>query len=233
MEKLRLLGIEDCFLQWIDAFLRDRFLYVVVDGDISDAKHVKSGVPQGSVLVPILFLIYINFLAYDVRCKFYIFADNLKIYLQFRIFDTTDTLLDLTTAQNDINLIFSTAKSWGLNMNRGKCVLIRFQRNEKVNWHSLGPYSAYYLDNTPLRFVESHSDLGVTVDCSLKFHLHIQSIASKAANLMSNILRSTLSRSHSFMLPIYKTYIHPLLEYSVCVWATGYICDLSLLENIQ
>ena len=103
----------------------------------------------------------------------------------------------------------------------------------KINCQSPELRYSYYLDNTPLRFVESHKDLGVTVDCSLRFHLHIQTIAHKAAGLMSNILRSTLSRSPSFMIPIYKTYIRPLLEYSQCVWATGYIGDLTLLENIQ
>ena len=233
LEKLRSLGIEDFFLDWIAAFLRDRSMHVVIDGEKSGPKDVRSGVPQGSVLGPILFLIYVNFLARGIKCKFYIFADDLKIYLRIRFCDASSTLVDLAAAQHDINLIISTAKSWGLNMNPEKCVVMRFQRGDRIDWRTLGVYSAYYLDNVPLRFVESHSDLGVTVDCSLKFHLHIQTIVNKAAGLMSNILKSTLCRSSKFMIPIYKTYIRPLLEFSVCVWATSYVRDSNLLESVQ
>ena len=233
LNKLRGLGIEDFFLDWIHAFLTGRLMCVVIEGESSNFKDVRSGVPQGSVLGPILFLIYVNFLAHGILCKFYIFADDLKIYLRIRYYDITSTVIDLSAGQHDVDLVNSTAKSWGLSMNADKCAVMRFQRGDRIDWSSLGAYSSYYLDNVPIRFVESHCDLGVTVDSSLKFHLHIQTIVNKAAGLMSNILRSTLCRSASFMIPIYKTYIRPLLEFSVSVWATGYIGDLNLLESIQ
>ena len=233
LTKLRCIGIEDFFLDWIYAFLTERIMYVVIEGESSNPKSVKSGVPQGSVLGPILFLIYINCLARGIACRFYIFADDLKIYLRIRYLNRTDTLLDLSVAQNDINLINNTGKSWGLSMNANKCVVMRFQRGNRVDWNSLGPLSQYYLDNTPIKFVESHTDLGITIDCSLKFHLHVQTVTNKAAGLISNILRSTLCRSIKFMMSIYKTYIRPLLEFSVSVWATGYVGDMNLLESIQ
>lgn len=81
--------------------------------------------------------------------------------------------------------------------------------------------------------VTSHKDLGVTIDSSLRFHLHIRSIVNKASGLSTNLLRSTLCRSPDFMISLYKTHIRPLLEYSSCAWNTGYIGDLRLLESVQ
>ena len=144
-----------------------------------------------------------------------------------------DTVTDLITIGNDIDHVNTTAKSWGLHMNANKCAVLRFQHGHKIDWNSLWAFSSYFLDNEPIKFVDSHKDLGVTIDNTLKFHLHIQLIVQRAAGVMSNILRSTLCRSQNFMIPIYKTYIRPLIEFSSCAWSTGYVVDQNILEGIQ
>ncbi len=157
----------------------------------------------------------------------------MKIYLRVHKSSLLHTFSEFVGTQRDIDLINSTGKSWGLCMNIQKCVAIRFQHGSSVNWDSLWAYSQYYLDNEPIKFVQSHVDLGVTIDVSLRFHDHIRSIVGKAAGFMSNILRSTLCCSSDFMVPIYTTYIRPLIEFSSCIWFTMYVGDLSHLEGIQ
>lgn len=81
--------------------------------------------------------------------------------------------------------------------------------------------------------VDSHTDLGVLVDSSLKFHLHILKTAQKAGGLAQNILKATVCRSPEFMLAIFSSHIRPLLEYCSCLWHTGYTGDVKMLESVQ
>ena len=85
----------------------------------------------------------------------------------------------------------------------------------------------------PLTLSSTAVDLGITVDLSLRFHHHIQSIVSKAAGLSYSLIKSTLCRSSSFMVTLFITHVRPLLEFASPVWNTGYITDLSLLESVQ
>ena len=109
---------------------------------------------------------------------------------------------------------------------------IRFHRGA-VAWQEIGALAHYTLTDQTISVVTSHKDLGVTIDSSLRFHLHIRSIVNKASGLSANLLRSTLCRSPDFMVSLYKTHIRPLLEYSSCAWNTGYIGDLRMLESVQ
>ncbi len=81
--------------------------------------------------------------------------------------------------------------------------------------------------------MESATDLGLLVDGSLKFHLHIRKIANKAGGIVSNLLKSTVNREISFMISLYLTHIRPVIEFSSVVWHTGYEGDLGLLEGVQ
>ena len=91
----------------------------------------------------------------------------------------------------------------------------------------------YCLDGEPIGMVESHKDLGVLIDTSLKFHRHIRSITNKAAALSNNLLRTTLCRDPDFMKTLFIAHIRPHLEFCSSLWNTGYIGDLRLLESVQ
>ena len=131
-----------------------------------------------------------------------------------------------------INLISTVAASWGLHKNKDKCVFLRFQRGH-VAWEDIGASANYYLNNHPIAKVPHHRGLGVLVDPTLRFHLHIRSIANKASGVSANLLKSTLCRDSKFMLTLYTTYIRPLLEYASTVWNTEFTGDLRLLESVQ
>ena len=128
LHKLSHLGISGSVHRWIEGFLVGRTMVVSVSGVCSSVRAVKSGVPQGSVLGPLLFLIFINFLPASIICNCKIFADDLKIYLKVRRTPLLDTAADISACQRDIDTLVSVAGSWGLHLNVGKCVVLRFQR---------------------------------------------------------------------------------------------------------
>ena len=94
-------------------------------------------------------------------------------------------------------------------------------------------FQRYYLDGSEIELVTSHRDLGVLVDMSLRFHLHIRSIAAKASGIVSNSLKSTICRSPDFMMSIFIAHIRPLLEFSSSVWFTDFTEDMRQLESVQ
>ena len=229
IEKLHCLGIQGNSLQWIESFLTGRLMNVAVKGVMSKPRKVLSGVPQGSVLGPLLFLIYINHIASKLSCKYKIFADDLKIYacVHHRSFPVV-TAPSTTDVQSDIDLLYITSSSWGLQMNPKKCAVLRFSRA----YHDLTP-AEYVMNGLTIPSVNSHLDLGVLVDTNLKFHGHIRTTVHKAGGLAQNFLKSTVCRKPEFMLFLLTTHIRPIIEYCSCIWNTGYQGDLILLESVQ
>ena len=130
--------------------------------------------------------------------------------------------------QNDIDMLHSTACSWGLNLNRDKCAVIRFHRR----FHNL-PLPCYHIDQSTIKVAHTHPDLGVLVDADLKFHQHIRNTANKAGGLAQNVLKLTVSHTPDFMISIFHSHIRPIIEYCSCVWFTGYRGDIRLLESVQ
>ena len=223
LTKLRSIGIKGEILAWISSFLTDRTLQVCVKGHTSRPRSVLSGVPQGSVLGPLLFLVYINHIASQLSCKFKIFADDLKIYAFIDQSKPDANAL----VQSDIATLTLTSESWGLKLNASKCAVLRFSR---------GPRPAtpnYVLNGNLLPVQNSFRDLGIIVDTSLKFHEHIESLSHKASGLCHNFLKSTVCRTPEFMLFLFKTHIRPLLDYGSCLWNTGFVEDARKLEQVQ
>ena len=228
LEKLKRLGLHSSLLQWFESFLTGRQMRVCVRGETSNPRDVKSGVPQGSILGPLLFLVYINNIASYLTSSYVIFADDLKLYACVPRQTLSTVPSAVPGVQSDIDLLISTASSWGLHMNVKKSAVLRFSRH----FRDLAP-PTYYLDGLAIPVVEKHKDLGVLVDNQLKFHDHIREVAQKAGGLAHSFLKSTVSRSPEFMLFLWTTHVRPVIEYGSCIWNTGYHSDLSLLEKVQ
>ena len=244
LEKLRCLGFGHdrraatpdlagaSLLTWIQSFLTCRSMSVLINGAQSSPRPVRSGVPQGSVLGPVLFLIFINSIASNLSSSYKIFADDLKIHASFSRHQHSPFLpcSTLPQIQADIDVLFATARSWGLQMNRSKCTVIRFY---PLRTQNPPPPPYYLLDEQPIPTSNSCVDLGVKVDVTLRFHAHIRDVANKAGGLAQNFLKCTVCRTPEFMLFLWKTHIRPIIDYCSVIWNTGYLEDLRLLERVQ
>lgn len=231
IDKLVAIGIAGNLLQWITSFLLGRSMQVTINGHASHPKPVSSGVPQGSVLGPLLFLIFINHICSQIQCKYKMFADDLKLYLHSSA-PSPNCLRSLPGMQNNIDLLSSTAASWGLRFSTGKCVHLRFARQRHVQAENLET-SIYTLNGNPINQSFSHSDLGVTVDRKLKFDHHTRSIAAKAGGVATNLLKSTINRSPNFMSSLLISDVRPILDFASPVWNLGFLGQTKLLESVQ
>ena len=199
---------------------------VVVHNSSSYSFNACSGVPQGSVIGPLLFLIYINHVTHDLSSKSVLFADDLKLYLAL----PTDKLscLDINyLLQTDITVLHNRSQSWGLTFSVKKCARIHFSRHISV------PLSDYFIGNSIIPNKDSFKDLGILIDSSLKFHLHISEVCRKANGVANSILRGTVCRSPEFMRQVFITHIRPIIDFGCVVWNTGYVGDQRMLESVQ
>ena len=229
ISKLRLLGFDNALVNWIESFLADRTMSVTISGSVSTVRDVVSGVPQGSVLGPLLFLIYANHITKDVSSDWKAFADDFKVCVSYpRGSSSSAAGIDAIRAlQRDLDKICDVSRSWNLRLNPLKCYVMRFgtQQTEEL--------AQYYIQDQLLQYVESYKDLGVIVDSSLRFHQHIRALSAKAGGLMGELLRSTVCRSKEFMLSVFVSHIRPIIDYGSCVWNVGYLGDIRRLESLQ
>ena len=228
IEKLKSIGLKGDLIGWIHSFLQDRQLQVSVKTELSRPRQVDSGVPQGSVLGPLLFLVYIDSVAAQLTSEYKVFADDLKLYACVKYRSGSTPTVPTTTVQRDIDTLHSRAASWCLKMNPSKCAVLRFTRSRA----NVEP-PVYFLGDQQIPFVERHADLGVIVSSDLKFHEHIRDVVRKASGLATSFLKSSVCRSPDFMMFLLTTHIRPVIEYCSCLWHTGYLEDLRALENIQ
>ena len=229
LEKLCSLGFDGLVLGWIRSFLVDRRMSVLVNGAKSSLRHVTSGVPQGSVLGPILFLVYVNFVTAGLGCQWTAFADDFKLCICYPRGRSEESTSAQSNLQRCIDDLAVTSKSWNLSLNPAKCVVIRFGGGREDVSHR----SPYTLEGANLEYVKSHRDLGVVVDDSLRFHIHINSVVRKAGALMGNLLRATKCRAREFMVTLFVSHVRPIIDYCSCVWNVGYLGDVRRLESLQ
>ena len=220
--KLKSFGINNKTLDTISDFLSGRTFRVKVGNASSDDFPVGSGIPQGSVLGPLLFLLYINDLPNSILNSVSLFADDLKMYGKSSMKNTLQTDLDhLSKWQNIWLLKFNTKDN--------KCKVMHAGTNN--------PKHKYFLDGMELPEIKSEKDLGVLVSDSLSWQPHIDAIVKKANSCVAWVLRSVISRSPKVMLQIFKSMIRPHLEYCVQLWsplpAHGNWATILAIENVQ
>ena len=208
IKKLKAYGINGNILNWITAFLTNRTQIVKVNGTKSYPASVLSGIPQGSVLGPILFILYINDLPDEISSEAYLYADDTKIFRQ--IMKREDAIL----LQSDIHQLELWSKKWLLQFHPKKCTILTLGKFNNIRYTH-----RYNLNDCELEHVFMQKDLGVIIDFDLKFEEHI-SAKVKVANAMVGLIR----RSFSFLdgtlfRKLYTSFVRPHLEYAQVVWA--------------
>jgi hypothetical protein len=222
MNKLESYGIMGSVYEWIKSFLTDRKQRVCVSGNMSSWEAVTSGIPQGSVLGPILFVIFINDMPEVVSSMCKLFADDTNMY---RVVEEHS---DNMTLQEDLYNLSSWSRTWLLKFNENKC--------KRLHIGHTNPKFQYQLcreSSTPMEETTEEKDLGVLVDPELKFRKHINTIAKKANRIVGIIKRTFEHRDEPTITKLYCALIRPHLEYASSVWTPSLRKDITTLEKIQ
>ena len=222
LTKLKAYGITGTLLTWITNFLTGRSQKVVVNGIQSTPTLVLSGIPQGSVLGPLLFLIYVNNLPSVICSSLMLFADDTKIY---RCILSTE---DAENLQADLNTLSQWSTTWQLPFNVDKCKVLHFgQKNlsRQYTMYSLGK-------DKPITAVEE-KDLGILFDKKMRFSNHMKYCISKANQRIGIIRRNFKFLNQNLFLTIYNSMVRPILEYASSVCYTMYKQDSEAVENVQ
>ena len=197
------LGINGNILNWLGNYLSGRKQRVVLNGEISSLIEVTSGVPQGSVLGPVLFLIFINDLDMGTGCGIKKFTDDTKIY------GKANNLKDWENLQNNLNILTNWANMWDMEFNVLKCKCMKLGRNDNNDNHT------YLMGQTELGFTGMERDLGIISTSNFKTSEQCSTAAKRANRVLGMIRRVIKTRTAKVLLPLYKTLVRPHLEYAV------------------
>ena len=219
LHKLNSNGITGQVHTWLSNFLMNRTMRVVLEGETSEEVKVESGVPQGTVLGPILFLCHINDLPLSVSSQVRLFADDCLLYR------TIDSVQDHLALQKDLNNLEIWAKNWGMKFNAKKCYILRVRDKHQ--------FLFYKLDNSILQIVPSNPYLGLEISNDLKWHKHINNITSKASRTLGFLQRNLRHCPKECRKTAYLSLIRSTLEYGSVVWDSQYKMDIDKLERIQ
>lgn len=223
LHKLNALGIRGDLHRWFSSYITNRRQAVVIGSARSDYVTISSGVPQGSILGPLLYNAYL----FDINTsftnsKFIMFADDKKVFL--KINDT----LDCVKIQNDLNNLSVYYIKNRISVNIAKCLQVTFTRKTKpINY-------TYYLNNVAINKVNSVRDLGVRLDSKMMLVEHIDTIVDKAYKQLGFIKRVCKSFTNIDCIKVlYFTYVRSILEYACSIWSPCYIVHINRLESLQ
>lgn len=223
LAKLQALGIHGSFLKWLNSYLCNRELMVKLNNKFSYKFKVTSGVPQGSHLGPLLFILFINDLSLcfdDV--KFILFADDLKL------FKIIKSLNDALILQQNLDRLASWCEINKLFLNVKKCFHMCFYRSR------IPISTSYLINNNEIALVPFIKDLGVIFDRKLTFDRHCETISNKAMQILGFVIRNTRTFQNIESIKLlYCSLVRSQLEYASPVWSPIYTCNLHRLERVQ
>lgn len=222
VNKMKHIGFPDWIIEWLRSYLSDRSAYVVINSARSRSFAITSGVPQGSVLGPLLFNIFVNDLSLLLSSFVLSFADDMKMYR------TIFSQLDCVALQEDVNTLLIWCGDNGMRVNGTKCKVISFSRcSDKTVFE-------YSIDSVLLQRVTSICDLGVIIDEKLKFNEHIGVTAAKAFSALGFIRRHAADFTDIYALKIlYCSLVRSILEYAAPVWCPYYSTLVLKIERVQ
>ena len=217
--KVKGFGIDGKILSWIKDWLCDRQQRVVLNGFMSDWSSVCSGVPQGSVLGPLLFVLFINDIDTCVSSKILKFADDTKLFRK------VSSQADIEAIREDLTNLFRWSEDWQMLFNIEKCKVLHIGKNNGKEIFSMG--------GKVLESVEEEKDLGVIVNYDLKVSKQCTKVVKTAHRVLGMISRSFTYKDKVVILQLYKTLVRPHLEYCVQAWRPHLQKDIVLMERFR
>ena len=201
--------------------MTERSQRVIVEGEASSSCKVHSGVPQGTVLGPLLFLCHINDLPKSVSSQVRLFADDCLLYRQI------NNQKDHLALQQDLNSLQNWASNWGMKFNETKCYLMSIHRKKN-------PSTYYYtLSDHILQQVQDNPYLGVLINENLKWTTHINKVCGRAGSILGFIRRNLKHSNKTFKEQAYKSLVRSVLDYASIVWDPYQQKDINKIEAIQ
>lgn len=223
VKKLSAFGIDIKIISWINNFLTKRKQSVKIDNQLSEPLDVYSGVPQGSVLAPLLFLMFINDIHFSVEnpIQMRLFADDCVVYTVVRNSD------DQTKLNNSLQAIYSWCNTWGMKLNTSKTHCISFtNKKSPLNY-------TYRIGNSIIEKCNQVKYLGITLTPNLNWEPHILAMCQKAEKKLSFLRRKLRNAPPHIKINAYKTLIRPCLEYADLIWSPHQKYLISKIERIQ
>jgi len=200
-KKLECHGLNGLVLDWVKNWLCGRRQKVSISKESSSWQDVTSGVPQGSVLGPVLFIIYINDLETDLLSKIGKFADDTKMS------KCVNSLRDAEVLRDDLKKLYEWSRSWQMQFNKDKCVVMHIGRkNNKFE---------YKLGDTVLTKSVQERDLGIIVDNRLKFSEQCNVAIKNANSTLAIIRRNIKNKNKNIITRLYKGLVRPKLEFCI------------------
>lgn len=208
-------------LNWIKNYLTDRTQYVEFNDETSATTSVTSGVPQGCVLAPILFLLFINDLPTNIKEKIKLFADDCVLY---REINSTEDHVALNSALQDVSC---WCRKWQMSLNANKCTILSVSR-KKTRSNFL-----YTINDIPITRVNQHKYLGIIITEDLRWDAHISYVTSAALRRLFALRYRLRQAPPSLKLLAYTSLVRSLLEYGNIIWSPSTKQQITKLEGIQ
>ena len=219
--KLQHYGIRGSLHCWISSFLIGRVQQVVLDGQSSAPTIVTSGVPQGTVLGPLLFLLYINDLPAAVKSTARLFADDCLLYRRIKSDEDRNTL------QHDLDQLQKWEDQWLMRFNPDKCEVLQITTRRSPL------QTQYTIHGQVLNSVDSAKYLGLNIHKTLSWDDHINKVTKKAHNTLSFLGRNISRCPTNIKAQCYSTLVRPSLEYASTVWSPAKKGSISQIEAVQ
>ncbi|CAH8669480.1 unnamed protein product [Schistosoma bovis] len=217
--KLKRFGIHNTVVDWISNFLHDKRQRVRVNGALSSWVPVKSGVPQGTILGPLLFLLYVNELPTVAKSSVLLFADDIKIWRPIH------SMSDRIVLQDDLSSLVAWLDRWSLEVNPNKSVVMQLNNSDES-------YD-YTLRGFVLPKARNHKDLGVILSNDLKTTSHCKAAAAKGYRVLWSIRRSFQYLDDEMFELLYPIYVRPHLEYGIQAASPCFKYEADMLERVQ
>ena len=221
--KLEAVGVSGNLLLWFRSYLSNRRQRVVLPGVHSNWNYIKAGVPQGSILGPLLFLLYINDIVNDIGSHIRLFADDTSLYI---VVENPDEAAELLNA--DLDKITTWAEQWLVTFNPPKTESMLISRKIVKPLHP-----PIFMSNQQISEVQFHKHLGIFLSNDCTWHKHIEYIKGKAWKRINVMRRLKFQLDRKSLEKIYLSFIRPILEYGNEIWANCTQYEKDELEQIQ
>jgi hypothetical protein len=225
LHKLRCLGIEGNFFDWVCNYLTDRKIRTVINGQKSDWVPTTAGVPQGSILGPLLFLVFINDITNNIESDIHLFADDTSL---MDIVDSANHNVTYARISRDLIRLSTWAAKWMVTFNAAKTVYLQISRKNNP-----APKPILRLNGAIIKEVQTHKHLGLTFNTTLTWSDHISQLVKKAACCIGLLKRISRDVPRQCIEILYKSMVRPILEYADVIYDGSADTCLKRLEDTQ